>query len=114
MHCLLALDSARPAAHPIAPAGDSAWKRHAMWRSCGRGPWRRACLARACLAAASAPLAIPSARGVLLCASSCRIPAGVPGASDANADVTPLDAIGGNLEDTHAYAAQASYQQNLK
>ncbi|KAA0177951.1 hypothetical protein FNF27_00499 [Cafeteria roenbergensis] len=39
---------------------------------------------------------------------------GVPGASDANADVTPLDAIGGNLEDTHAYAAQASYQQNLK
>jgi len=34
--------------------------------------------------------------------------------SDPSVDVAPLDAVGGNLADTHAYATQASYEQNLK
>ncbi len=40
--------------------------------------------------------------------------AGLPGVSDPHVDVAPLDAVGGNLDDTHSYAPQASYEQNLK
>jgi hypothetical protein len=50
---------------------------------------------------------------VCLVAACFVVVAGMPD-GDPPVDLMPLDAVGGNLGDTHKYANIASYEQNMK